>query len=321
MERLIVERCLVGWKKKIDKWVFPKIGVPENGWFIVENPTKMADLGVPLFLEIPKLYPKFSGLWFVVACRIVLVEFLKYAYWWSTLLNKGPKFIATSSCRMLQDCAGIYAWLVVGTVGSHHSQVLSNIIWLVLSDEQMSKGCPFSLLNDEQMSNWLGVEHQPVIYLAFNTKYLLTLLPNNQHPPKRLKTRLKKNIKQNIKITVWNHTFHISVSQLENKKPNDHFQPKKKKNSLRYLGIGGSTSGYQGETGPNHPKIAETGGMVFMIPEIFFGGSLIVSTCISTINKKKPLDLHFLGVMTYRFRAYNLHCSWFWDPKVGYIYI
>ena len=33
--------------------------------------------------------------------------------------------------------------------------------WLVLSDEQMSKGCPFSLLNDEQMSNWLGVEHQP----------------------------------------------------------------------------------------------------------------------------------------------------------------
>ena len=33
--------------------------------------------------------------------------------------------------------------------------------WLVLSDEQMSKGLPFFLLNDEQMSNWLGVEHQP----------------------------------------------------------------------------------------------------------------------------------------------------------------
>ncbi len=24
-------------------WVFPKIGVPENGWFIVENPIKMDD--------------------------------------------------------------------------------------------------------------------------------------------------------------------------------------------------------------------------------------------------------------------------------------
>ena len=32
-------------------WVFPKIGVPQNGWFIVENHIKMDDLGVPLFLE------------------------------------------------------------------------------------------------------------------------------------------------------------------------------------------------------------------------------------------------------------------------------
>ena len=34
-------------------WGFPKIGIPQNGWFTMGKPIKMEDLGVPLFLETP----------------------------------------------------------------------------------------------------------------------------------------------------------------------------------------------------------------------------------------------------------------------------
>ena len=39
----------------INIWVFPKMVVPETGWFITENPIEIHDLGgPPLFLETPQ---------------------------------------------------------------------------------------------------------------------------------------------------------------------------------------------------------------------------------------------------------------------------
>ena len=50
---IVSEKCV---NSSIVIWVFPKIGVPQNGCFIVENPIKMDDLGIPLFLETTICY-------------------------------------------------------------------------------------------------------------------------------------------------------------------------------------------------------------------------------------------------------------------------
>ena len=49
---------MVNWIPAFSRWMFPKIGVPQNGWFILENLIKMDALGAPLFLETtPRFLP------------------------------------------------------------------------------------------------------------------------------------------------------------------------------------------------------------------------------------------------------------------------
>ena len=53
------------------------------------------------------------------------------------------------------------SWQLGSSCGWEETKRIRKKNWVVLSDEQMSKRWQFSLLNDEQMSNWVGVEHQP----------------------------------------------------------------------------------------------------------------------------------------------------------------
>ena len=69
------------WCPCMSIWVIPKIGIPQNGWFIMENPIKMNHLGVPLFSETP--------IWMeLLECMWCIANLFFSAH---TLYNMGPK--------------------------------------------------------------------------------------------------------------------------------------------------------------------------------------------------------------------------------------
>ena len=63
------------------KWRFPKIGVPQNGWFIMDNPTKMDDLGVASFQETPKSRTDCQSTWQAALVALVVDLAAALATW------------------------------------------------------------------------------------------------------------------------------------------------------------------------------------------------------------------------------------------------
>ena len=48
--RPLSQKIETAYLRAVSVWEFPEMGVPQNEWFIVDNPTsKMDDLGVALF--------------------------------------------------------------------------------------------------------------------------------------------------------------------------------------------------------------------------------------------------------------------------------
>ena len=91
-ERVTCARKVVISLSVISIWVFPKIGVPENGWFIMENPIKMGWFGgvPPIFERVTRSRWWFSNMFFIFLLLFGRIFSQSDTYLFNWVANKPP---------------------------------------------------------------------------------------------------------------------------------------------------------------------------------------------------------------------------------------
>ena len=80
-------------------WVFPKIGIPQNGWFIMENLIKMDDLGGK-----PPIFGNTHMFQRVLLGKLLDQTMSRMMFFFLKKVSQLKGFFFGYQCRKLQEC-------------------------------------------------------------------------------------------------------------------------------------------------------------------------------------------------------------------------
>ena len=130
--------------KCIQRCIFPKIGVPQNGWFIMENPIKWMIWEYHYFRKHP--YPKE---WYICNCsaQLLLVSLSSLKKKNSEIQNHKRSHAFASSFALQRHNGSlifVFAWksMLITALRFHQNGSIWNIIWKASPDHFLSvSGC------------------------------------------------------------------------------------------------------------------------------------------------------------------------------------